>query len=254
MQSRFCPRAPKTEPRAVQCAPRAIPRAARAAYRVRGRAHCGPTAASGRTQPHMNPSRPRLCPRGVAASHTIPPRGAGQAAAQRAVAERKALHPPAPPSYMYKHWQARSACLSALIATPRPCPAPPPPPMRLCRHAVVDPAQQPPPDPGAHPSHPPPILPPQFPLPAHHAAPTPPYTPPAPPSPIDTDPCSEQAFKFHLHPCTALLLSWPSRWRAKYHIQIGSYQQLPKRHATRRRSVLPLQHHQRRSVPPSCPT
>jgi hypothetical protein len=94
MQSRFCPRAPKTEPCAVQCAPRAIPRAARAAYRVRGRAHCGPTAASGRTQPHMNPSRPRLCPRGAAASLTIPPRGAGLAAAHRAVAERNALHPP----------------------------------------------------------------------------------------------------------------------------------------------------------------
>jgi hypothetical protein len=56
-----------------------------------------------------------------------------------------------------------------------------------------------------------------------------------------------------LHPCTALLLSWPSRWRAKYHIQIGSYQQLPKRHATRRRSVLPLQHLQRRSVLPLLP-
>ncbi len=37
---------------------------------------------------------------------------------------------------------------------------------------------------------------------------------------------------------------------AKYHIQIGLYQQLPKHHATRRRSVLPLQHLQRRSVLP----
>ena len=62
--------------------------------------------------PHMNPSRPRLCPRGAAASLTIPPRGAGQAAAHRAAEMRKALHPPPCATFIYVQAVASQVSLS----------------------------------------------------------------------------------------------------------------------------------------------
>jgi hypothetical protein len=77
--------------------------------------------------------------------------------------------------------------------------------------------------------------------------PSPPPSPPAPhthvnlPSPTYRGQHQVQAFKFLLYLCTALLLCWPARWRAKYHIQIGSCPRLPERQATQCRSVLPLQ-------------
>jgi hypothetical protein len=88
-----------------------------------------PNCAATRQRPDGSACRPRLCPRGAVASLMIPPSGAGQAAARRhgvrlpsATSLRKALHPPWPPSYTYKHWQTRSACLSALIAAPTRAP------------------------------------------------------------------------------------------------------------------------------------
>jgi hypothetical protein len=92
-------------PRAEDRAPRGTVRAARNPLR---RAPCTVCAARTRTllpncraprKPHtphvkIHPGWSRLCPHGAAASLKIPPRGAGQAAARRAVAERKALHPP----------------------------------------------------------------------------------------------------------------------------------------------------------------
>jgi hypothetical protein len=100
-------------------APRAAP--ARRALRAAGAARARTLQPDCRTPhklptPHLNPFWRAGGLFGPSASLTIPPRGTGQAAALCATAERKALHPPpVPPSYTYKHWQARSAYLSALI-------------------------------------------------------------------------------------------------------------------------------------------
>ncbi len=102
--------------------------------------------------PHLNRiwrTGRSFCP---SASLMIPPRGTGQAP-RRGVRRRSArpfIPLPAPPLYTYKQWHARSACLSTLITAPPPLP-------RQCGHAVVDPAPQTLPNPGAHPSHPPPL-------------------------------------------------------------------------------------------------
>jgi hypothetical protein len=164
-QSRFCQRAQKT-------APRAAPARSACAARTRTlRPDC--RAPRKPPTPHLNSSWRTGRSFGYSASLTIPPRGTGLAAARCAAAESKALNPPPCATFIYVQAVASQVSLSIhAYHRPRPCPAPPPPPMRRCGQAVVDSAPQTPPDPGAHPSHPPPLLPPQFPLPALHAAPT----------------------------------------------------------------------------------
>ncbi len=175
--------------RAEDCAARGTVRAARHPARRTPRTACAawtrtlrPDCSVPRKQhtPHVNPSR-RASPlpswRGRQSDDPAALLWAGGGESCGGGAHGPSSLP-APPSYTYKHWQARSACLSALIATPRPCPAPPPQPMRRCRHAVDYPALQPPPDPCAHPSHPPSLLLPQFPPPPRRPPRSQPHPPP----------------------------------------------------------------------------
>jgi hypothetical protein len=74
--------------------------------------------------PHVNPSRlasPLPSWRGRQSDDPAARRWAGGGASCDGRAQGPSS-PPSPPSYKYKHWQARSACLSALISNPPPVP------------------------------------------------------------------------------------------------------------------------------------
>ncbi len=87
-------RRPRSARFSVPRAQHAVPLAALSKYRLR-RADAHTMARLPRaTQTTYTTCESRICPRGAVASTTIPPRGTGQAAARRAAAELKALHPP----------------------------------------------------------------------------------------------------------------------------------------------------------------
>ncbi len=134
-QSMFCPRAEDRAARGSRA-----PRAQRTARAARTRT-LRPDCSAPRKPPtlHLIPSWRTGRSFGPSASLTIPLRGTGQAAAWRAAAERKALHPPPCATFIYVQALASQVCLSIhAYHSPRPCPAPLPPQTRQCGpHAAL---------------------------------------------------------------------------------------------------------------------